>query len=60
MMNGGLGGGLWMVLVWPVSIVPVIWAPKAFSGTSGPGGRTKTALELLDEEYAKGKIGGEE
>ena len=60
MMNGGFGGGIWMLLVWLVPIVLVIWALKAFSGTSGPGGRSKTARDILDEEYAKGKISREE
>lgn len=56
------GGGLWMVLIWLIPILLVVWGLAAFRGGSrgGGDGRTKSARELLDEEYAKGRIDREE
>lgn len=60
-MGHGLGGGLWMVLLWLVPIALVIWAIQA-TGRRGapPSGPTKTALDILDEEYARGRLSREE
>ena len=60
MMNGGFGGGFWMLLVWLVPIIAVIWAVTAISGKSRPDTRSKTASQILDEEYAKGEISREQ
>jgi putative membrane protein len=66
-MGDGFGhgfGGLWMILIWVLPLVLIIWAFGAFRGRQGggprDGPRDRTALDLLDEEYAKGRIDREE
>lgn len=58
----GFGGGVWMVLFWLIPVLLVVWGLTAFRGGShGRGdGSAKSARELLDEEYAKGRIDREE
>jgi putative membrane protein len=52
----GYGGGF-MWLFWILLIVAVVWALKTFAGN---GERTekkdKSALEILQERYARGEI----
>ncbi len=55
-MYGFFGGFMW--LFWLVVIVAIIWAVKAIGG--GPTERSKSALDVLDERYARGDIGREE
>jgi putative membrane protein len=61
----GFGGGIGMWLIWLIPLVIIIWALRAFSGRgpgdgSGSGGTSKTARDILDEEYARGRIDREE
>ena len=56
----GFGGGLWMALVWLIPIILATWAVKHVSGGASSNGASKSALELLDEQYARGKISRED
>jgi putative membrane protein len=56
----GFGGGLWMLLIWLIPILLVVWAFRAFGTRSGGGGREESALDILDKEYARGRIDREE
>jgi len=56
----GFGGGLWMLLIWLVPILLVVWAFRYFGAQSGGGRREESALEILDKEYARGRIDREE
>lgn len=60
--HGFGGGGLWMILLWLIPILLLVWGVAAFrgGGRSGSDGGTKSARDLLDEEYAKGRIDREE
>lgn len=67
MWDGAMGwhwlGGIGMILFWVLIILLVLVALKylrsdASDGTSA--GRGKTAMEYLDEAYAKGEISREE
>jgi putative membrane protein len=52
----GYGGGF-MWLFWILLIVAIVWAVKAFTGSNDRGSkRDKTALEILQERYARGEI----
>lgn len=69
---GGLGsfsggmplGGIGMVLFWGILIVGVVllvrWFVSGTAASSASPARGKTALEILDERYARGEIGKEE
>lgn len=62
-MGFGMGfGGIYMWIIWIVLILLVVWAASALFGRRGDGGnrREKTALDILQERYAKGEIGREE
>ncbi|AGA33228.1 Protein of unknown function DUF2078, membrane [Thioalkalivibrio nitratireducens DSM 14787] len=60
--HGFGGGGLWMILVWLIPILLLVWGVAAFRGgwRGGGDGGNRSARELLDEEYAKGRIDREE
>ena len=55
-------GGAWMFLFWIVLIVAVVllgrWLGSDSAGRDNRRG--KTALEILEERYARGEIGKEE
>ncbi len=55
-MYGFFGGFMW--LFWIVVIIAIIWAVKAVGG--GTTEKGKSALDVLDERYARGDIGREE
>lgn len=56
----GMGlGGLGMILVWVVPIVLLVLLFRHFSGDRQER-RGKTALEILEERYARGEIDQEE
>lgn len=64
-MNGfgfghGLGGGLWMILIWLIPLVLIVWGLRHLMSQTGPSRREESALELLDKEYAQGRIDREE
>ena len=56
MMAGGFGiPGLGMLLFWGLILILLVLLIKGFS--SGTGERSgKTALEILDERFARGEI----
>lgn len=52
----GMGGGF-MWIFWIVLLVALLWALKvATSGRGSSTERHKSALEILEERYAKGEI----
>ena len=56
----GLGGGF-MWLFWILIAVAVVWVLNGiFAGRQTPSDRTRTALEILEERYARGEIGQDE
>lgn len=56
----GFGGGF-MWLFWILLIVLVVWAFRVMtSNTNQTGRRSGTALEILEERYARGEIDREE
>ncbi len=65
-MNGmgwGMGfGGAWMFLFWIVLIVAVVLLGRwlGSDSTGRDNRRGKTALEILEERYARGEIGRDE
>lgn len=57
---GHTGFGIWMLLLWVLPIVLIVWlAQYIFPGRSS-GRAVKTAREILDEEYARGRVSREE
>jgi putative membrane protein len=46
------------VLFWVAVVVAIIWAVK--QSQSGGGDRSRRALRILEERYARGEIGDEE
>lgn len=56
----GMGlGGLGMILVWVVSLILLFLLIRHFLGDKGQG-HGKSALEILEERYARGEIEREE
>lgn len=53
-------GGFFMIFVWVAVIFFVVWLVREVSGTNkkqdGPAHHGKTALDILNERYAKGEI----
>lgn len=66
MMHDGFGygygfGGPFMWLFWILVVVGVLWAIKGLAGGGGESsGRRGSALEILEERYAKGEIDQQE
>jgi putative membrane protein len=56
----GFGGGF-MWLIWLLFVVVLIWLLKdVFSRQDRPGKKDKSALEILQERYARGEIDHDE
>lgn len=54
------GGWLVMVVFWLLPFVLLFAAIKYLMSRSGRGGTAKSALDILDEAYARREIGREE
>lgn len=64
-MNGfgfghGLAGGLWMILIWLIPVVLIVWGVRYFASQRGADRGEGSALDVLDKEYARGRIDREE
>lgn len=66
MLGGGwmMLGWLWMALIWIVPLVILFALGKYVFGGSksrpGPVETKRTALDILDEAYARGEVGRED
>lgn len=66
MMGGGWGGGwvgfggLWMAVFWLAVIAGIIALAKLLWSGSGRRPPSSSALEILEERYARGEINREE
>ncbi|WP_240920791.1 SHOCT domain-containing protein [Thermococcus sp. CX2] len=56
----GIFGAIFMLLFWVAIIVGVVWFIKWIIEQSSSGTSKKSALEILDEKYARGEIDDEE
>ena len=54
------GGWLMMLVIWLVPFVALFVGLKALFGRTDPRTVTKSALDLLDEAYARGAISRDE
>ena len=56
----GFGGGfMWLILL--LFVIVFFWLLKdVFSGQNSPGKKEKSALEILQERYARGEIDRDE
>ncbi len=61
--NGGfwpLGMIVWLIIIAAI-IALIVWAARAFSPSSRyDGARTPSALDTLEQRYARGEIGRDE
>ena len=56
----GFGGGF-MWIFWILLIVAIVWGVKAAGGSGNkPSEKRKSALDILEERYAKGEIDQQE
>ena len=65
MMGGGYGfgfgiPGIGMWIIWILLIVAIVWAVKLLFDRNAPRGGGKSALEILQERYARGEIDRDE
>jgi len=58
MFSLGLGGGIMMIIFWVAIILFIVWIVKEVSGrnNSNKPRHGKSALEILEERYAKGEM----
>ena len=58
MFGWGFGGSLMMIIFWVAIIFFIVWIVKEVSGrnNSNKPRHGKSALEILEERYAKGEI----
>jgi len=64
MMNSDFGmgfGGIFMWLFWIIGIIVIVWAVVIVAGDrKEPPVKRRTALDILEERYAKGEIDHQE
>lgn len=65
MMGNGYGfgfgiPGIGMWIIWILLIVAIVWVVKLLSDRNAPGSGGKSALEKLQERYARGEIDRDE
>jgi putative membrane protein len=65
MMGNGYGfgfgiPGIGMWIIWILLIVAIVWVVKLLSDRNAPGSGCKSALEILQERYARGEIDRDE
>ena len=57
MFGWGFGGSLMMIIFWVAIIFFIVWLVKeAKDGKSSDAPRSKSALDILKDRYAKGEI----
>jgi len=57
MFGWGFGGGLVMIIIWVAIILFIVWLVKEMKGSnSSDATRSKSALDILKDRYAKGEI----
>lgn len=58
MLGWGFGGGLMMIIFWTAIILFIVWIVREVSGknNSDKTRSSKSAIEILEERYAKGEI----
>ena len=57
-LGWGMGGGIMMIIFWAAIILFIVWIAREASGrnNSDKTRHGKSALEVLEERYAKGEI----
>jgi len=57
-MMGWFGGGIMMVLFWAAVIIFIVWIVREVGGRNSEknDSKSKSALDILKERYAKGEI----
>jgi len=57
MFSWGFGGSFMMIIFWVAIVLFIVWLVKETkSGNSSDIPRSKSALDILKERYAKGEI----
>jgi putative membrane protein len=62
-MHGFGGMGLGMVWYWIIGVfilAAIIWVVSRYFGQNSPVNKSKSALDILNERYARGEIDKEE
>ncbi len=55
-MMGWFGGGIMMILFWAVIIFFIVWLVRETKSHNADEPRSKSALDVLKDRYAKGEI----
>ena len=58
MFGWGLGGGIMMIIFWAAIVLFIVWIVREVGGrnNSDKTRHGKSAIEILEERYAKGEI----